>query len=70
MYKFIMILCLFLLQGCYQKIDNIEIKKAIQYCEDRGGIYYIQESFTSGTYITCNNNEKVYDVDIKLIGNN
>ena len=47
MKKLLILLCLLFLQGCiYQTIDNIEIKKAIQYCKDRGGIYFADDRLT------------------------
>lgn len=54
MRKLVIILSV-LLQGCiYQITSATDIKAAVQYCKDKGGVEYIRVEFDGSEYAICN----------------
>jgi len=62
----ILLLSLFVLVSCYQKVNHAEIEKALQFCADKGGVDTIREDIVCQTRITCLNGESEWDINIVI----
>ena len=66
-YVVIIMVCLFVIGCAYQKVDHAKIeKKALQFCEDKGGVDYIRERCPSVAYIKCLNGDYEYGSNITI----
>ena len=52
-----LLLCL-LLTGCMQNVDQHQVKEAIDFCKDNGGLYSIQVHETNEKFVTCKNSKR------------
>lgn len=56
--SFIVGLILLITIGCvYQKTDITDVKKSLQFCEDKAGLKHIQIMFSGAEYVYCVNGE-------------
>lgn len=57
------ILIILLLQGCiYQMADQEDIRKAQEYCADKGGIYELHIEFNSAEVVYCKDTTSGYQL--------
>lgn len=55
------------LSGCfYQTVDYLDVAAATDYCQDKGGISYILETFDGMTKVSCFEEKSQVDID-KLV---
>lgn len=55
--KIILIICL-TLTGCYQSLNQTDVRKAVEYCNGVENIEYIDAYFSGDEYVKCLNGNK------------
>lgn len=61
------LLMMLLMNGCmYQRTDITDIKKAIQFCKNKGGVKHIEVWFDTGERVVCSTGAEIALREVEL----